>query len=294
MVITETIARRTDIKWNEKAVLAAYASVNNEETPIIDIMASMLGMDVQAFKRARKSLKEKGLLIVNGHSVKAETGTNNQPGRAAQVQIEGLGTLTISFNDLTAGNTLITDTKIEAKTETDTSQTTDSDLDGFYASFGKFLANVPEMGISEMKDTFSKYKANLEKRINGAELDRHIKKITDLFNEAKNLAMTTQPSHKVRTVSASFDTLVSKSFKMFEKYKVSEALSQTVKLRQMNSNLINITMESGQNIADAYFKIYLNTALAWNCPINKLVKKWNRYIYNERYKLVKIDGFSFV
>lgn len=292
MVITETIARRTDLKWSAKAVLAAYASVNNQETPTIDIIASMLGMDVQAVKRARKLLIEKGLLIVKGHSVKAETGVDNQPGRTAQVQIDGLGTLTISFNDLPAESTLITDEKIEVSANAN--QTTDSGLDGFYTSFGKFLANVPDMGLTEMKEKFSLYKNNLEKRINGAELDRHIKKITDLFNEAKNLAIATQPSHKVQTVTTSFDTLVSKSFNMFDKYIVSEELPTPAKLQLMNSNLSNITKESSQNIADAYFKIYLNTALTWNCPIEYLVKTWNRCIYNERYQLVEVDGVSFV
>lgn len=292
MIITEAIASRTDMRWNEKAVLAAYASVNNEETPTIDTMAPMLGMDVQAFKRARKSLIEKGLLIVKGHSVKAETGTDNQPGRTAQVKIDGIGTLTISFNDMPAERTLITEEKSEVIATA--SQTTDSGLDEFYTSFGKFLAKVPEMGLTEIKETFTKYKNNLEKRIKGAELDRHIKKITNLFNEARNDARASQPSHNVKTVTNMFDTLVSKSFNMFEKYMVSEELPPIAKLQQMNSNLSNITMENGQNIADAYFKIYLNTALSWNYPIEYLVKIWNSCIYNERYQLVEVDGVSFV
>ena len=292
MIISETISRRTDLKWNEKAVLAAYASVNNEETPIIDIMASMLGMDVQAFKRARKSLKEKGLLTVNGHSVKAEVGADNQPVRTTQVQIEGLGMLTISFNDLPAESTIVTDTKTEASATA--SQTIDSGLEEYYISFGKFLANVPEMGLTEMKDTFSKYKANLEKRIKGDEFNKHLKKITDIFNEARTDARANQPSHKVQTVSASFDTIVSKSFTMFDKYIVSEDVKKPAQLQLMNDNLANITRENGRNIADAYFKIYLNTVLEWNYPIELLVNSWNKCMFNERYKIVEVDGVRFV
>jgi len=174
MIISETISRRTDLKWNEKAVLAAYASVNNEETPTIDIMASMLGMDVQAVKMARKSLIEKGLLVVKGHSVKAVTGADNQPG------------------------------------------------------------------------------------------------------------------------STAFYTLVSKSFNKIDKYIVSEELPPIAQLQQMNDNLANITMENGQNIADVYFKFYLNTALTWNFSIEELVKIWNRCIYNKRYQLIGVDGVSYV
>lgn len=292
MIISETISRRTDLKWNEKAVLAAYASVNNEETLTIAIMASMLGMDVQAFKRARKSLKEKGLLTVNGHSVKAEVGADNQPVRTTQVQIEGLGTLTISFNDLPAERTIVTEEKSEVSATA--SQTIDSGLEEYYISFGKFLANVPEMGLTEMKDTFSKYKANLEKRIKGDEFNKHLKKITDLYNEARTDARANQPSHKVQTVTTSFDTLVSKSFNMFDKYIVSEDVKKPLQLQLMNDNLANITRENGQNIADAYFKIYLNTVLEWNYPIEILVNSWNKCMFNERYHIVEVDGVRFV
>lgn len=293
MVITEQIARRTDLKSNEKIVLAAYASVNNQETPTIDIVASMLGMDVQAVKRARKSLIEKGLLIVKGHSVKAVIGTDNQPGRTTQVKIDGLGMLTISFNDLPAESTLITEEKNEVSATT--SQTTDSDLEGFYTSFGKFLANVPNMSLTEMKNTFSVYKNNLNYRTKGDELDRHIKKITNLFNEARNLAMGIQPSHKVQTVSASFNTFVSNSFNMFDKYKVSEELPLEDQLQQMHNNLTIITRENGQNNADAYFKLYINAILtSYIYPMDILVCGWNMCTVNERYHIVEVDGVRFV
>lgn len=256
-------------------------------------------MDVRTVKRVRKSLKEKGLIIVDGHSVKVETGIDNQPtvkpGRTAQVKIDGLGTLTISFNDMPAERTLITEDKTEAKTETDTNYTIDSDIEGYYTSFGKFLANVPDMNITEMKDTFSVYKSNLVYRVKGDEYDRHIRKITDLFNEARNLAMGIQPSHKVKTISASFNTFVSNSFNMFDKYKVSEELLPDDQLKQMNDNLTIITREKGQNIADAYFKLYINALLTcYKYPMDILVGSWNLSTFNERYQIVEVDGVRFI
>lgn len=164
------------------------------------------------------------------------------------------------------------------------------DLTKFYLSFGKFLSKAPDMGLKDMYTNFGIYKKKLEDTLQGEELRTNLASITEQFNSVVDEIKRNNPVHKVVTETDEFDTLVSRAFVFFDKWKIDQDMPKPAQLQTINQNLSDITKENGQDTADTYFKLYVNTVLSWGVPTDKLVRNWNCCMFNERYRITELDG----